>query len=261
MATLVFAASTHWQHRAMASAVPGAGAASASSAGSLPAYLPELNVKALAAGTPAKAPSGGFFQLTPAACSSAGCTGFRLSNSADFSSRINTATFTPNSKTALVDPWNIKTYELGSFQLTNGDYAVPADGGAALVPMSVSVQVATQGSGKSTAVTIPFQVMWSPGSPAPPNNAGLFVLVTKASGSIPAPTKQFEVGMIPGIDFKMQLDLVGFLADAEKGKDVTVLGDWGQQSPAAGQPGARAYVKRGSAAQTVKLMGRITKLD
>jgi hypothetical protein len=127
--------------------------------------------------------------------------------------------------------------------------------------MSVSVQIATEGSGKSTAVTIPFQVMWSPGSPAPPNNAGLFTLVTKASGSTPAPSKQFDVGMIPGIDFKMQLDLVGFVADADKGKDVTVLGDWGQQPPAAGQPGPRAYVKRGSPAQTVKLMGRISKLN
>jgi hypothetical protein len=161
----------------------------------------------------------------------------------------------------MVDPWNAQVYELGTFQLTNGGYMVPADGGAGVVPVSLSVQMATKGSGKSTSITVRFSVMWSPGSPAPPNNAGLFVLVTKVSASTPAPSQQLTIAMTPTIDFKMRLDLLGFVADSSNGKDVTVLGDWGQQPPAAGEAGPRVYVKTGSPAQAVKLMGRITKVE
>lgn len=238
----------------MASALPGAG-------GSLPAYLPEMNVRSITASSPTRAPTGGSFQLTPAGCSGAACNGFRVSNAADFSSRTNTATFSPVSTAALVDPWNPKTYDLGTFKLSNGGFAVPADAGASLIPISMSIQVATQGSGKSTALTVPFLVQWSPGSPAGPNNAGLFVLVTKASGSTPAPSQQFSIAMTPNIDFKMNLDILGFVSDANEGKDVTVLGDWGKDPPAAGQPGPRVFVKQGAGAQTVRLVGRISKVE
>jgi hypothetical protein len=161
----------------------------------------------------------------------------------------------------MVDPWNIQSYELGTFQLTNAGFMVPADAGAALFPVTMSVQISTQGSGKSTSLTVPFLVQWSPGSPASPNNAGIFVLVTKATSTTPAPTQQFSVAMTTTIDFKMKLDLVGFVADATSGKDVTVLGDWGKDPPAAGQPGPRVFVKLGAPAQTVKLVGRISKID
>lgn len=232
------------------------------SALSPPAYVPELKVASISAASPAKHPTGGYFLLTPAGCSGAACTGFRVSNAADFASRTNVAVMTPASKAADVDPWNPGSYDLGSFQLTNGGFAVPADGGAALIPLSLSLTIATPESGKSTALTVPFLVQWSPGSPAPPNNAGLFVLVTKAAGSTPAPTREFSVGMTAGIDFKMQLELLGFVADPATGKDASVLGDWGsKQPPAAGQPGPRVYVKQGAGPQTVRLMGRISKID
>jgi hypothetical protein len=157
-----------------------------------------------------------------------------------------------------VDPFNPKTYELGTFRLTNGGFAVPADGGAPLIPLAVSLQVSTQGSGKSTSVTVPFLVQWSPGSPAGPNNAGLFALVTRQSGTTPAPSQQFTVAMTPEIDFNMNVDLVGFVADAGS-KDVSILGDWGQQPPAAGQPGPRVFVKQGAGTQAVKLVARISR--
>jgi hypothetical protein len=226
-----------------------------------PAYVPELKVASISAASPSKAPTGGSFQLTPSGCSGAACSGFRVSNAQDYSSRTNVAAMTPASKAANVDPWNPGSYELGSFQLTNGGFAVPADGGAALIPLSLSLTLATPESGKSTALTVPFLVNWSPGSPAGPNNAGLFVLVTKASGSTPAPSREFSVGMTAGIDFKMKLELQGFVADPASGKDTSVLGDWGQQPPPAGQPGPRVFVKQGAGPQTVRLMGRISKID
>lgn len=102
---------------------------------------------------------------------------------------------------------------------------------------------------------------WSPGSPAPPNTAGLFVLVTRASGSVPAPTRDFSVNMAPGIDVALRLELLGFVADAAKGKDVTVLGDWGaSEAPKLGQPGPRVSVKQGAGPQVVKLVARISKV-
>lgn len=226
---------------------------------SLPAYLPTLDVKSLSASSPSKPPTGGNVQLTPSGCTGSACTGFRVSNSADYSTRTNTAVLAPVSKKAQVDVFNTQLYELGTLQLNNGGFAVPADGGAGLIPLTLNLQLATEGSGKSTSLSVPFLVQWSPGSPAPPNNAGVFVLVTKPSGSTPAPSKQFAVAMTSEIDFELKLDLVGFVPDANS-KDVTVLGDWGQQPPAAGQPGPRVYVKQGAATQTVKLLGRISKL-
>lgn len=225
-----------------------------------PAYLPTLTVQSLTASSPAKPPTGGSFQLTPSGCTGAACTGFRVSNAVDFSSRTNVAAFTPSSKAVMVDAFNPETYELGTFQLTNGGFAVPADGGAGLIPMSIAIKLSTEGSGKSTSLTVPFSVQWSPGSPAPPNNAGVFVLVTRQSSSTPAPSKQFQVAMTGTIDFDMKLDLLGFVAEANSAKDVSVLGDWGQQPPAAGQPGPRVFVKQGAGAATVKLIGRIAKL-
>lgn len=226
----------------------------------MPAYLPELKVQSLSVSSPAKAPVGGFSQLTPASCTGAACTGFRVSNADNFATRTNTAAFSPPAK-VMVDPWNPQTYDLGTFQLTNGGFMVPADAGAALFPVTMSVQVSTQGSGKSTSMSVPFQVQWSPGSPAPPNNAGVFVLVTKATSTTAAPTQQFSVAMTSTINFKMKLDLLGFVADATNGKDVTVLGDWGKDPPAAGQPGPSVFVKPNAPAQTVKLVGRISKIE
>lgn len=228
-----------------------------------PAYLPELSVKGMSISTPARAPAGGSLQLTPANCAGAACTGFRVSNAPDFSSRTNTATFTPMATTALVDPDMNMVYELATFQLNNGGFMVPADAGASSVPITLSLNFASKGaSNKSpTPVTLPFLVMWSPGSPAPVNTAGLFVLVTKQSGSTPAPFQQFSVALTSQTAVNLKLELLGFKADATNGKDVTVLGDWGQQPPAAGQPGPRVFVKPGAGSQTVKLVGRITRLS
>jgi hypothetical protein len=63
-----------------------------------PAYLPTATVKSFAVASPTKALAAGSFQLTPARCSGAGCSGFRVSNTPDYSSRVNAATFAPAPK-------------------------------------------------------------------------------------------------------------------------------------------------------------------
>lgn len=109
---------------------------------------------------------------------------------------------------------------------------------------------------KPTNLPIQFQVMWSLGTPAPVNSAGLFALVTRN----PAPQYNFKVSMSQQIDFNMSLKLVGFVADPVLGKNVQELGDWGQPNPKEGEPGPRVYVREGPT-QVVTLYGLIQNTD
>lgn len=145
------------------------------------------------------------------------------------------------------------TYEIGTINLTNGGLLQPTGAKMALVPLKAAVMVSTPGVNKPTNLALNLQVMWSLGSPAPPNQAGLFVLVMNN----PVPSYDFKLAMTPQIDFPMNLRVVGFKADASaQGSGLQVLGDWGKPAPAAGEPGPRVYVKQGGV-QVVKLYARI----
>jgi hypothetical protein len=242
------------------------------------ATLPSLRVKSMAVGAPA-APlrTGGTFTLTPAGCASSGassgasgssaaapattCSGFRIANGAPNQARANGAVFSPAPAPLQVDAFNPKTYELGTLALSNGGYMVPADAGTTLVPVTADLALANIASRFSGAASLRFVVTWSPGGPGPVNTAGLFVLVTRGSPAAPAPRTTFNVTMAPGIDFTFALELLGFVADAARGKDAAVLGDWGAAAlPAPGQPGPRVAVKQGAGEQVVRLIGRISRV-
>ena len=127
--------------------------------------------------------------------------------------------------------------------------------GMALIPMRAELQITTKGAdGKPVVTAVPDDaaVMWTLGSPSPPNTAGLFALVTRN----PAPAANFTVpGAAPAA---ASFRLVGFKAGPAS-KDVKLLGDWGQPDPKAGELGPRAHVKQGAGPQRVTLYGVVTK--
>jgi hypothetical protein len=145
------------------------------------------------------------------------------------------------------------------------DTPTPPGSDTPLVPVSVSMVFATQDSGSSTNVTVPFVVQWLPASSPTAghnnnNNAGMFVLVTHESGSTPAPSQEFTVALTPEVNFTMKITLVGFTAADVSNSNIAILGDWGQQPPADGQPGPRVFVKEGAGPQAVKLQALITRV-
>ncbi|KAF8059732.1 hypothetical protein HT031_005140 [Scenedesmus sp. PABB004] len=239
------------------------------------AYAPQLSVVAL---TPLGATpvAGGHLRLTPAGCASSpragspgspgspaagsgvkpkACSGFQVSNAPDFPpARTNTAVFTPPRQPVIVNTLarGDQPVTLGTVTLTNGGLMQPTGAGMALVRIAASVRVATPGVSRPVTVPLSFQVMWSLGSPAPPNTAGLLVLVTRN----PAPVVALKLAVAPGLpDAELRLRVAGFVPDGAAGAAVTPLGDWGQDAPAPGQPALRVAVQQGAGPQTVRLVG------
>lgn len=255
-----------------------------SSSGSLPAMNPVMTVQQLIPQQITSEVANGYFQLTPNQClanssatankppgggastrssdrassptSTAICSGFRISNNASFATAVNAARFNPADDSVVIDPFNPQLYKIGTLNLTNKGFQQPTGAGMTVVTINGLINFNTPLFNKPTNVPIKFQVMWSLGSPASPNSAGLFVLVTRN----PAPQYSFKVSMSQQIDFNMSLKLVGFVADPELGKNVQVLGDWGQPNPKAGEPGPRVFVKAGPT-QVVTLYGLIQNTD
>lgn len=128
-----------------------------------------------------------------------------------------------------------------------------------LIPMRAELQLTSQGAdGKAatTPVPIDFTVMWTLGSPAPANTAGIFALVMHH----PVPAANFTLPAVTkgGKAAAMTAKLVGFTA-AGGTSGLQLLGDWGQPDPKAGEPGARVAVKQGAGPQVLKLVAAISK--
>lgn len=262
----------------MLAVVAAAFTSSAQEAGNIPpAFNPVMTVNSLIPQTPSKVTHGNF-KLTPASCSSSTaaavtsvrgrrrhrrratassssstCTGFDISTDPTFNTSVNSAVLSPAQAGVVIDPMQPLTYVIGALTLTNNGLTQPADARAILVPVKANITFNTPLVNKPTNLVIFFQVMWSSGSPAPVNTAGIFALATKT----PAPSYNFTASMSSQVDFNMNLQLVGFVADPDLGKDAVVLGDVGQPAPNAGDPGPRVYINRGSP-QVVRLHGLIS---
>jgi hypothetical protein len=196
--------------------------------------------------------------FTPAACSDAACSGFRTTNRRGTAGGTNRVHLIPAENETEVDPWSDRLYEIARLRLTNGGLIAPADAKMITVPITTKVTVRTPKLNTPSIITLRFNVMWSPGGPAPANQAGLFVLSTRGQRS----SADFNLSMSPFTVFDMNIQVVGFTANPKSpsGADVEVLGGWGQPKPAQGEPGPRVYVPRGKT-QVVKLMVRLCKSD
>lgn len=91
------------------------------------APAPTLSVRALGpAAPPAKPIADGHFQMMPAGCSGAACTGFKIGNPADLKSRTNSAAFKVGASKVALDASKARTLvEVGTVELTNGGFMQP----------------------------------------------------------------------------------------------------------------------------------------
>jgi hypothetical protein len=195
------------------------------------------------------------------AAAAAACTGFSLSNTADFSTNTNTASFRPSTNPIVLVPGATVQSVIGTVMLQSNGFMLPMDAGMPQISVQGLAHIKSQDGHNLGVLPFEFVVSSSLGNPSPANKAGLFVLTTPsntfsfkaaAAGSKPSQgSNQTPLQMV-------NLKVIGFLPAAGSAAGaVTVLGDWGQPAPAARSPGPRVYIKPGPP-QQVQLIAKIS---
>lgn len=224
-----------------------------------------VNLPATSAGAPAGAKvSVGSLRLTPVGCgvqrSSYSCTGYVWNGGAGGS---NEATFsaTPSgpvqpSPPGAATPTLVRVGRVG---LLNGGALLPADAGAALVKANATLVAEPAASGWPV-VRVPigeFSVYWTPGSPSPPNEAGVFRLA-----QLPAPV---TFALQDGSRYRFQLE--GFRLQPQDRMATTV--PWPAriastpgrpEPPTAMGPSFSVYQPKGEQASVVDFVGSVARV-
>jgi len=143
--------------------------------------------------------------------------------------------------------------------LLNGGALLPADAGAALVRANATLVVEPSSPAGAGPLRVPvgeFSAYWTPGSPAPPNEAGVFRLA-----KIPAPVTFALAGAtysfrLEGMRLQPQDRMAGTVPWPARLAQTP-----GQPAPASGLgPSLSVYQPRGEQASVVELVGSIVRV-
>lgn len=211
---------------------------------------------------PATKPQIGSLRLTPVGCGaqrgSYSCVGFAWTGGAGAGANEVTFAAVPsppvNPPPAAAAPLLVRVGRVG---LLNGGALLPADAGAALVRANATL-VVEPASSSLPLQRVPlgeFSAYWTPGSPAPPNEAGVFRLA-----QVPAPVTFTVDGQkysfrLEGLRLQPQDRMAGTVPWPAR-----VAPTPGQPAPAAGVgPALSIYQPRGEVASVVELVGAVSR--
>lgn len=212
---------------------------------------------------PAK-PAVGSVRVLPSGCgaprgTSFPCTGFAWTGGAGPAPNEATFNAVPSGPVPVAAPGAppvvVRVARVG---LLNGGALLPADAGAAVVKATATL-VALPASTSLAPMRIPLgdlTAFWTPGSPAPPNEAGVFRLA-----QLP-PAKTFE---IEGVKYSFELKGLRLAPQDKMAGTVPwparIASTPGQPAPPSGMgPSLSVYQPKGEVASVVDLVGSIVKV-